>query len=214
MKKSLQQLTQHVRIYNMTYGPLPAIPDLAQRLAAILAGLVAIIARLYLRHPRQGLIVPLYHRLTAAARRFTRLADRVHAGRPARRPRDGKGRKGGRKPHVRLPHARAWLLKDLKHEAALYTLRLEALLAEPAMATLLAAAPQAARILRPLCHMLGANPAALPPLPPRQPRKPRARKPRAPKQLPRHRIPRLWLPGNLRPLGAPPPTSPELRKRR
>jgi hypothetical protein len=52
--------------------------------------------------------------------------------------------------------------------AAGYASQLNHLLAEPEAAALLAASPQAARILRPLCHLLGIRPASVPPLPRRE----------------------------------------------
>ncbi len=46
----------------------------------------------------------------------------------------------------------------LKHEAAVYGCRLQAMLADPQTAALLAAAPEAGRILRPLCRLLAIHP--------------------------------------------------------
>jgi hypothetical protein len=59
-------------------------------------------------------------------------------------------------PH-RLPRGFGWLLR-LAPEAAAYGGQVEHLLADPEMAALLAAAPQAGRILRPLCRMLAIRP--------------------------------------------------------
>jgi hypothetical protein len=53
-----------------------------------------------------------------------------------------------------LPTGRGWLVLALGYEAAGYASQLQALLAEPAAARLLAAAPTAGRILRPLARML------------------------------------------------------------
>jgi hypothetical protein len=55
------------------------------------------------------------------------------------------------------------MLHAMGHHVAVYRNLLEQLLAEPAMAELLAASPGAARIIRPLCHMLGLPPPCKPP---------------------------------------------------
>jgi hypothetical protein len=67
-----------------------AAPGLAGRFVLIMASLVAVIARRYLRMPRRvALIVPLCAYLARAGRRFERLAARLAArklrpGRPGR----------------------------------------------------------------------------------------------------------------------------------
>jgi hypothetical protein len=121
----------------------------------IMTALAALIARRLLRHPRYAaLIVPLWNRINRAARRFARLMARVAAGKPSQPHRSG--RPGC--PHRgadRLPTGRAWLVIALGHEAAGYASQLAALLAEPGAAELLAQAPTAGRILRPISRMLG-----------------------------------------------------------
>lgn len=62
-----------------------------------------------------------------------------------------------------LPRRFGWLIPLMPHEAALYAFRLSVVLAEPEMVTLLREVPQARRILRPLCHMLGLAPKGLAP---------------------------------------------------
>jgi len=66
---------------------------------------------------------------------------------------------------LRLPRGYYWLIRLLPYEAAGYGSQLQALLAEPEMAALLAAAPQAGRILRPLCRLLAITPEGLLALP-------------------------------------------------
>jgi hypothetical protein len=177
-----------------------AAPLLAGRFTVIMAALAALIARAFLKNPRRAaVIVPLWNYLGRTARRFARLAAGLAKGRrprPARVPQPGRSarpRRAGRHA-LSLPTARGWLLKDLKHEAALYGLQLETLLAEPEAAQLLAAAPTAARLLRPICRMLGISPPVLPPLPPRA-RKPRPKPAPKPRRLSRkQREAILWYP--------------------
>lgn len=146
-----------------------ATPELAQRFGAIIAGLVAVVARRFLREPRLvGLILPLCRWLARTVRRFAR----VTAG-PAVVPASRAGRvRAVAARGTRLPSQRAWLLRELLHEAAVYRGYLEQLLAEPATQAALAEAPGLGRLLRPLCHMLGidktmatANPVAAVPTP-------------------------------------------------
>ena len=61
------------------------------------------------------------------------------------------------------PRTFGWLTTLMKHHAALYTVRMEMVLAEPEMVALLTASPQAVRLLRPMCRMLGVTPALLRP---------------------------------------------------
>jgi HAMP domain-containing protein len=139
-------------------APLPAsvqayAPDLARRLRLILTTLAAIIARRFLREPRlAALIVPLWRRLNRATRRFERLMARLAAG-TLRKPHHS-GRGGPHRGADALPTGRGWLVRALGPEAAACATQLQALLAEPAAAELLALAPTARRILRPLARML------------------------------------------------------------
>jgi hypothetical protein len=162
----------------MQPGPLPAeliaaAPEISGRLGRILMALAALVAHAFLRDPRHvGLINPLWRYITRTARRFDSIItrrvagkQRSHAPRPGRVPQSTP-----RKPRVRLPTHRAWLVTSLGHFAAGYANQLNHLLSEPEAAALIAASPQAARLLRPLCHLLGISPAALQP-PPKQPRK-------------------------------------------
>jgi hypothetical protein len=56
---------------------------------------------------------------------------------------------------LRLPRRFGWLFPMVPGDAACYSGQLLAVLAEPEMQALLAACPQAVRVLRPLCRMLG-----------------------------------------------------------
>ena len=96
----------------------------------------------------------LYTRLNRMAARFTALFHRWRtATLPAARPSQA-GRPYTSRPIVRLPAKRGWVNHRIP-AAAPCTGQLEALLHEPELARFLAEAPQAGRILRPLCHALG-----------------------------------------------------------
>ena len=161
-------------------------PDLAGRLGAILGALVALIARRFHRDPRLiPLIIPLWTRITRAARRFERAMARLAAGQPARpsqpTPPVRLAKSGPDRPRpAPLPTGRGWLIHVLGYEAAAYASQLEHLLAQPGVAELLAASPAATRILRPLARMLGCN-LGLPAHPPKTapPARPPRAKPRA-----------------------------------
>ncbi len=123
--------------------------------------------------PLSGLLlVLLWTRLQHVSRRLAALAARAAAGRaltrrhvapptPARRappaPWVPPTPWAPPAPSPRLPYKFAWLVR-LVPEAACYGSQLRHLLAEPEMAALLAASPQARRLLRPLCRMLAVAP--------------------------------------------------------
>ncbi len=138
--------------------PPAASPALADRFAHLVEGLRRAIAA---RGVGLGLALPLmlllWSRLRRTAERFARLAAKVRAGTlppPRRRLRSPRP---ARPQPLRLPRGVAWLLRRLPQAAAAAS-QLQHLLADPAMADLLAAAPQAGRLLRPLCQMLGVRP--------------------------------------------------------
>ena len=130
------------------------------------------------------LLVLLWTRLQHVSQRLAALAARAAAGRaltrrrvaplpPARRvpptPWVPPAPWAPPAPFPRLPSKFAWLVR-LVPEAACYGSQLRHLLTEPEMAALLAASPQARRLLRPLCRMLAvAPPAAVPPAKPPPP---------------------------------------------
>jgi hypothetical protein len=141
-------------------------PEFARRLGLILRALAEIIARRLLRDPRfVALIVPLCGRINRAVCRCERLMAGLAAGRlpKPRLARPGRaGRSGPRKPDP-LPRGRGWLIRVLGHEAAGCASQLQALLAEPEAAELLALVPAAAGIIRPLGRMLDPGARARPP---------------------------------------------------
>ena len=138
--------------------------DLARRLGLILGALAAVVARRFLKVPgRMELIVPLWRWLTHAARRFEQAA--LRPVRPARAP--GARARGAQTrtavgtakvARVRLPSAQGWMVRALGWEAAGHASQLGHLLTDPEMQALMAASPAVARVLRPLCRVLGVQP--------------------------------------------------------
>ncbi|MBC7634085.1 MAG: hypothetical protein H7251_00640 [Acetobacteraceae bacterium] len=145
----------------MNTSPFPfhlpdTAPELARRFAVIMAGLAALVARRFLRMPHLvGLTTLLWSRLNRAVRRFHRALTspaRVHA--PRKQAEQVRPRQA-RPSQVQLPLGRGWIVRELGWEAAGYMAQLDALLREVANRTALADAPAAARVLRPICRMLG-----------------------------------------------------------
>jgi hypothetical protein len=134
--------------------------DLARRVGIIVAALREVIGIGFLDQPhlvRFG--APLWSRLSRILARFTDLMDRLAAG---RWPRQRRGPHTGGAPHPEnlrrgnsSPTNPGWLMIIFGRELAGCRAQLEALLAEPASAEILAKVPAAERILRPLRRMLG-----------------------------------------------------------
>ena len=162
-------------------------PDFAARFSAIIAQLIGFIALRLGRHPKLASLMPRFcNRLNHAARIIANTMTRLATG---KRPRIDLRRNRIRAPrttlHLPLPTSPGWLLRELKHEAALTRSHLETLLSEPGIAELLAEAPTLQRLLNPIRRALGigheprpprAAPVIVPPPPPQpDPPKPRAR---------------------------------------
>ena len=177
----------------MEPAPIPApvqafAPDFARRFSLIVTALSALIARRFLREPRfAALIIPLCNRLNRAVRRFERLMVRLAAGNlPKPRPPGASSSTSPGTPApaspdpppsaIAIPTGRLWLIRVLGYEAAGYASQLEALLAEPAAAALLAEVPAAKRLVHPVGRLLGLSACAFR----RRPRAPRPPKPRPP----------------------------------
>jgi hypothetical protein len=138
---------------------------LAHWLTLIVAGLQKAAAACAGRdHAVAPLVMLLWTRLARLTARFDALVARLTAGHPAA-PARPRTRSASTAPArtapaaaLRLPRSHTWLIRLLPGEAASYGCQLQALLADPAMAALLAAAPEAGRILRPLCRLLAITP--------------------------------------------------------
>ena len=144
---------------------------LATLFTAIIVGLRVAIANHVVRNQTQA---PLLNRaccyLSGSIRRLQRLFTLWQAGTlPAPGP-ARSGRAGTPPATPRLPAAKTWLVARVGYTAAGYASQLSHLIATPEFTTFIRQAPQAGRILRPLCRMLGITPEpplALPPCPPR-----------------------------------------------
>ena len=142
-------------------APPPALA-LSDRLALIIAGLWrALAARCETDRPVAPILALAGLRLHELAARFAALVASLRAGRLPAPPAPRWVRDTLRLPPLpalpnpyRLPRRFGWLVR-LAPEAEAYGEQVQDLLADPEMAALLAGSPQASRILRPLCRMLG-----------------------------------------------------------
>jgi hypothetical protein len=131
---------------------IPA-PGLAQTFALIIAGLCRTTAsRIVVDRCAGPLLVRIFTRLHRLAARLTRLVAQLQAG-PLPLPRPGGPPASTSRRKPRLPESRGWLLR-LVPGTAEYAGQVQTLLDDPQTAALLETAPQAGRILRPLCRML------------------------------------------------------------
>ena len=178
-------------------SPNPAAP-----LGVILRGLAALVAHRFLRNPRHAVfIVPLWRLFTRAAGRVETLFARLAAG-PIPPPRPRTPHPGGPRRKPEIPTGRGWLIRALGPEATAHASQLEALLAGPEAADLLAN-PTVRRILAPIRRLLGLVPprqrkprvlaaraqaAPPPPIPPHQSLDPPRKNPSRPWWLPPPRL--------------------------
>lgn len=136
---------------------IAASPTVAERLSLALDGLARSVAgRIVTGMMSAVMIVLVWQRVRRAERLIVGMLARFQAGTlrvsGSSRPAGGAvGRRGG----ARLPQGFGWLLPLVPCEAACFAGQIRTMLAEPDMAALIAAAPQARRVLRPLCRMLG-----------------------------------------------------------
>lgn len=176
---------------------------LADRFTDIIAGIrAAIREQRNVQPPSVGSVLFLvWLRMANMRKRFAVLVDKLRAGtlaapRQRQRQRSASPAPAAAPDAVKLPPQSAgWLIRLLPQPWHVNYWRdpLEKLLADPEMAALLQAAPQAGRILRPLCRML------LIPLPAnlrlpkrkRPPRKPAAKPQRPPRPMDPARMSRL-----------------------
>ncbi len=165
------------------------------RLQLVLRGMLAVLG-MWRLEPYAAVLV--YRRIAVLGCRLERMLRRFQAGLlrhcGPRGARTGGMRPGGAlraTPGVRLPRRFGWLAQAGGSEAVCRGLQLQAVLTSPEMAALLAASPQAVRLVRPLCRALAVElPGVSGPGAPRARRvaaAPRVRRPRP--TLPPFRIP-------------------------
>ena len=161
----------------------------ALRVGQILLGLAALIAARHRRLPSTAMATRLNSFVNRTRQRLLVLLAAFARGRLPRHhaPRPGRARRAEPR-RLRLPRAHGWLIRALPNEAIAYAGQLDAILAEPGMADLLARVPTAARILAPLRRLL-----TVPEPPPPRPTRPTATPPApapAPSPAPRPAISR------------------------
>jgi hypothetical protein len=166
-KKSLRWWIDYVKLFFMNalsepFGLPNTAPELARRFAVIMAGLGALVARRFLKMPHlSGFTLLLWGRINRAVRRFHRALTRPAGGVRAARARADRNDVARVRP-LALPRGNGWIVRELGWEAAAYMGQLEALLAEVKSRATLAQAPNAMRVLRPICRMLGVAVAVVP----------------------------------------------------
>lgn len=156
---------------------VPTTTELGHRLAAIMAAMAVVVANHVAGLRAIGsALVPMLSlvtwRLGRIAQRLDRLMLRWQAG-TLPRPRDPRAPRPAAevRPRINVPNSHAWLVRRVQPTAQFIT-QVETFLADPRTQALVAAAPQAGRLLRPLCRMLAIAPPDWLRLPAR-PRRPR-----------------------------------------
>ena len=132
--------------------PFPSAPDtVCANLRTILHGLRAALGAFGLE-PVLALL--LHRRIGGIAGRIERMLVRFRAGRLWRVM--GRATRVGaiRRTNCTLPRRFGWLVRAGGHRAAAFGTQLQNVLNAPEIAELLAASPEAGRILRPLCRAL------------------------------------------------------------
>ena len=167
---------------NSSASPSP-YPDLSAVLHALRGAVGGWEVRGLFNHV---LAMLLHRRIGEICGQIERLIGRFQTGRLVRRKSATvAGARALATRRARLwPRRFGWLVRAAAHQAAGYGAQLRAILGRPDLVELLHAAPQAARILRPVCRMLAIETALLQPgveKPAPAPRavKPRLRTPRA-----------------------------------
>jgi hypothetical protein len=142
----------------LSFISLPTPLTVADRLALVLDGLCkAVAARSFRQAMAEVMILLVWTRVRRIERQLQGLLARFLQGRlvvrvSSRTATAGSGGGGGPVP---LPRSFGWLLPMVPYQAAGFASQLQVVLAEPEMVALLAVAPQARRVVAPLCRMLG-----------------------------------------------------------
>jgi len=160
--------------------PLSPSETVSANLRLILRGILAALG-MWRVEPKPAMV--LYNRISGIFGRIERLLVRFRAGRLWRVTQKGAAQRRSalRTPAIALPRRFGWLVQAGGHQAAGFGLQLQTVLNTPEMVELLAASPQAGRILRPLCRALAMEVPGVSEAPrqranagrPKRPRKPR-----------------------------------------
>ena len=173
--------------------------QLVQSFVLILTGLKATLAEaMSANRSRADFLMIVWKRFNDISKRFERLFARWKAGTlPKLRSRPARPR-ADRTPPIRLPTRRLWLILEVRKTTEYRSLLRHLLGTDPEFVAFLNAAPQARRLLNPICRALGIDldapygvPLGLPPhknkprraAAPPQP-KPKAERPRKPRRTP------------------------------
>ncbi len=148
------------------------LPSLTDRISLSLRGLRAAVAeRMAGNAVAVALITLIYFKLQRIEDRVLWLIAAAREGRlrggwacPGRAP--AVRVKVSAPPVLSLPRGFAWLVRLVPYKAAGYGSQLRHLFGDAEMVALLAASPQLRKALRPLCRMLGIEPALLVPVAP------------------------------------------------
>ena len=138
----------------MDRTPSSSEPDITASLRAILRGILQVLG-MWRVSPEVAVL--MHRRINACFARIERLLQRFRAGRLWRVTDRVRGLARGRGKASRAPtHPRkfGWLVIAGGHQAAGFGAQLQSVLSAPEMSELLAASPQAVRIVRPLCRAL------------------------------------------------------------
>ena len=160
--------------------PLSPSETVSANLRLILRGILAALG-MWRVEPKPAMV--LYNRISGIFGRIERMLVRFRAGRLWRVTQKGAAQRRSalRTPAIALPRRFGWLVQAGGHQAAGFGLQLQTVLNTPEMVELLAASPQAGRILRPLCRALAMEVPGVSEAPrqranagrPKRPRKPR-----------------------------------------
>ena len=137
-------------------GTLPGLPaDLAAAVLWFLGKLVRLVGWRLTGHPRAACATDVQRYLNRSVRRFLKVLERFAAGEVfrTRASRAGAVRTAPAAPRVRLPMEFGWVARlgeDVRMAAAMIGHHLN----RTEVSALIAACPQAQRVLRPVCHLL------------------------------------------------------------
>ncbi len=166
----LQSVAHLVNIYGMKVMMFPAEPPqpaagshaaAGEAFLRVMFNLVKMMGLLLRLHPWREHAVPMHRYLMGGARRFARVLQRIAAGEVFRARPSRAGQARTPRERMKLPRHRGWV-GSLGYQVRGFAGQLKFILEQPEMAALVAASPQAQRVLRPMFHVLGLEMACVP----------------------------------------------------